>query len=352
MPSDADRGAGLGGGHDEREQTLNQLFSEMDGFDTNQAVVVIAATNRPDVLDPALLRPGRFDRQVVVDAPDRQAREEILKIHTAKLPLGSNVNLGIVARGTPGFTGADRANLANEAALLAARKNKNFVEMDDFEEARDKVLMGAPRSMVISPEEKRLVAYHEAGHALVASVMPSADPVHKITIIPHGRALGVTQQLPLDDRHNYPKDYLVERIAVALGGRAAEKIVFDDVTSGAESDLQVVTSLARKMVGQWGMSEAVGAVSLGVGAEHPFLGREMSREKNFSEQTAAVVDQEIKRIIDEGEKCAEGIMREYRLGLDKVAEALLEFENIEAPKLKEILEGAGVKLRKEAFVEA
>jgi cell division protease FtsH len=339
------RGAGLGGGHDEREQTLNQLLSEMDGFDTNQAVVVIAATNRPDVLDPALLRPGRFDRQVVVDVPDRNAREAILKIHTRKIPVGPDVDMNSIARSTPGFTGADLANLANEATLLAARKNKNIVEMIDFEEAKDKILLGAPRTMVITPEEKRLVAYHEAGHALVASILPNSDPVHKVTIVPRGRALGVTMQLPVDDRHNYPKQYLLERIAVALGGRAAERVVFNDVTSGAENDLQVVTTLARKMVGQWGMSDAVGPVSLGLGAEHPFLGREMASQKNFSEETAAVVDQEIKRIVGDGEICAERIMQENRLGLDGLANALLETEVLDATQVRTILEGAGVKIR-------
>lgn len=338
------RGAGLGGGNDEREQTLNQLLAEMDGFDSSLAVVVIAASNRPDVLDPALLRPGRFDRQIVVDVPDRAGREAILKIHTRDIPLASDVDLPTVARGTPGFTGADLANLANEAALLAARRNKNKVEMADFEAARDKVLMGPERSTVIGVEEKKLIAYHEAGHTLVACLLPNADPIHKVTIVPRGRALGVTQQLPLDDRHNYPKQYLVEKIAVALGGRAAEKLVFNDVTSGGESDLKAVTSLARRMVGQWGMSEAVGPVSLGLGEEHPFLGREMALERNFSEQTAAVADQEIKRIVAEAEERAQSLISQNRKALDRLANGLLQDEVLESGQIKQLLALEGITL--------
>ncbi|MCL5960177.1 MAG: ATP-dependent zinc metalloprotease FtsH [Chloroflexi bacterium] len=338
------RGAGLGGGNDEREQTLNQLLSEMDGFDSSLAVVVIAASNRPDVLDPALLRPGRFDRQILVDVPDRAGREAILKIHTRDIPLAMDVDLATMARGTPGFTGADLANLANEAALLAARKDKDNVEMEDFEAARDKVLMGPERSTVIGEEEKKLIAYHEAGHTLVACLLPKADPIHKVTIVPRGRALGVTQQLPLDDRHNYPKQYLIEKIAVALGGRAAEKLVFNDVTSGAESDLKAVTALARRMVGQWGMSDEVGPVSLGLGEEHPFLGREMALERNFSEQTAAIADREIKRLVAEAENRALSLIRQNRTALDRIAAALLQDEVLEAVQIKEILALEGIML--------
>ncbi len=294
------RGAGLGGGHDEREQTLNQLLVEMDGFETNEGVILIAATNRPDVLDPALLRPGRFDRQVVVARPDVKGREEILKVHARRIPLAPKVDLKVLARGTPGFSGADLANLVNEAALLAARQDKKVVEMIDFENAKDKVLMGVERrSMIISETEKKTIAYHEAGHALVADLLPGADPLHKVTIIPRGRALGLTQQLPADDKYNYSRDYLVNRITILLGGRAAEEIVFQQQTTGAGDDLEKATDMARKMVCEWGMSDRMGPLTFGKGEEHIFLGREVARPKDFSEETAVLIDSEIKRIVVE-----------------------------------------------------
>src|SRR6202011_1905309 len=275
------RGAGLGGGHDEREQTLNQLLVEMDGFETNEGVILIAATNRPDVLDPALLRPGRFDRQVVVARPDVKGREEILKVHSRRIPLAPKVDLKVLARGTPGFSGADLANLVNEAALLAARQDKKVVEMIDFENAKDKVLMGVERrSMIISETEKKTIAYHEAGHALVADLLPGADPLHKVTIIPRGRALGLTQQLPADDKYNYSRDYLADRITILLGGRAAEEIVFQQQTTGAGDDLEKATEMARKMVCEWGMSDKMGPLTFGKGEEHIFLGREVARPKD------------------------------------------------------------------------
>ena len=294
------RGAGLGGGHDEREQTLNQLLVEMDGFETNEGVILIAATNRPDVLDPALLRPGRFDRQVVVPRPDVKGREEILSVHARRIPLAPNVELKVLARGTPGFSGADLANLVNEAALLAARQNKKLVEMLDFENAKDKVLMGVERrSMIISDTEKRTIAYHEAGHALVADFLPGADPLHKVTIIPRGRALGLTMQLPMDDKYNYSRDYLVNRITILLGGRTAEEIVLQQQTTGAGDDLEKATEMARKMVCEWGMSDRLGPLTFGKNEEHIFLGREVARAKDYSEETALVIDSEIKRIVVE-----------------------------------------------------
>src|SRR5438445_149515 len=293
------RGAGLGGGHDEREQTLNQLLVEMDGFETNEGVILIAATNRPDVLDPALLRPGRFDRQVVVPRPDVKGREEILRVHARRIPLAPNVDLKVLARGTPGFSGADLANLVNEAALLAARQNKKLVEMVDFENAKDKVLMGVERrSMIISDAEKRTIAYHEAGHTLVADFLPGTDPVHKVTIIPRGRALGLTQQLPLDDKYNYSKDYLVNRITILLGGRAAEEIVLHQQTTGAGDDLEKATEMARKMVCEWGMSEKLGPLTFGKNEEHLFLGREVARAKDYSEDTALMSGHAIPRPLD------------------------------------------------------
>ncbi|HJV65122.1 MAG TPA: ATP-dependent zinc metalloprotease FtsH, partial [Geomonas sp.] len=287
------RGAGFGGGHDEREQTLNQLLSEMDGFDPHTEVVVISATNRPDVLDPALLRPGRFDRTVVIERPDWRDREKILKVHTRKIPLGPDVDLSVIAKGTPGMTGADLEGLVNEAAILAARENKVVVGLDELERAKDKILMGGERHMVISDEEKRITAYHEAGHALVARLLPSTDPVHKVTILPRGRALGVTQQLPEDDRYHYPRAYLVNRLCVALGGRVAERLVFNDISSGAQSDLKHVTELAEKMVCQWGMSDKIGPMTFPRGEEHPFLGMKLAEEKTFSEEMAWLIDQEI-----------------------------------------------------------
>jgi cell division protease FtsH len=332
------RGAGLGGGHDEREQTLNQLLVEMDGFETNEGVILIAATNRPDVLDPALLRPGRFDRQVVVARPDVRGREEILKVHARRIPLAPKVDLKVLARGTPGFSGADLANLVNEAALLAARQDKKVVEMIDFENAKDKVLMGVERrSMIISEAEKRTIAYHEAGHALVADLLPGADPLHKVTIIPRGRALGLTQQLPADDKYNYSRDYLVNRITILLGGRAAEEIVFQQQTTGAGDDLEKATEMARKMVCEWGMSEKMGPLTFGKGEEHIFLGREVARPKDFSEETAVLIDSEIKRIVVE---CATRARQMIETNLEKLhalARALLERESLDGEEIARIL---------------
>ena len=332
------RGAGLGGGHDEREQTLNQLLVEMDGFETNEGVILIAATNRPDVLDPALLRPGRFDRQVVVARPDVKGREEILKVHARRIPLAPKVDLKVLARGTPGFSGADLANLVNEAALLAARQDKKVVEMIDFENAKDKVLMGAERrSMIISETEKKTIAYHEAGHALVADLLPGADPLHKVTIIPRGRALGLTQQLPSDDKYNYSRDYLVNRITILLGGRAAEEIVFQQQTTGAGDDLEKATDMARKMVCEWGMSDRMGPLTFGKGEEHIFLGREVARPKDFSEETAVLIDSEIKRIVME---CANRARHMIETNLEKLhalARALLERESLDGEEIARIL---------------
>jgi cell division protease FtsH len=332
------RGAGLGGGHDEREQTLNQLLVEMDGFETNEGVILIAATNRPDVLDPALLRPGRFDRQVVVARPDVKGREEILKVHSRRIPLAPKVDLKVLARGTPGFSGADLANLVNEAALLAARQDKKVVEMIDFENAKDKVLMGVERrSMIISETEKRTIAYHEAGHALVADLLPGADPLHKVTIIPRGRALGLTQQLPADDKYNYSRDYLVNRITILLGGRAAEEIVFQQQTTGAGDDLEKATEMARKMVCEWGMSDKMGPLTFGKGEEHIFLGREVARPKDFSEETAVLIDSEIKRIVVE---CATRARHMIETNLEKLhalARALLERESLDGEEIARIL---------------
>ncbi|HSE06898.1 MAG TPA: ATP-dependent zinc metalloprotease FtsH [Methylomirabilota bacterium] len=332
------RGAGLGGGHDEREQTLNQLLVEMDGFETNEGVILIAATNRPDVLDPALLRPGRFDRQVVVARPDVKGREEILKVHARRIPLAPKVDLKVLARGTPGFSGADLANLVNEAALLAARQDKKVVEMIDFENAKDKVLMGVERrSMIISETEKKTIAYHEAGHALVADLLPGADPLHKVTIIPRGRALGLTQQLPADDKYNYSRDYLVNRITILLGGRAAEEIVFQQQTTGAGDDLEKATEMARKMVCEWGMSDRMGPLTFGKGEEHIFLGREVARPKDFSEETAVLIDSEIKRIVVE---CATRARHMIETNLEKLhalARALLERESLDGEEIARIL---------------
>jgi cell division protease FtsH len=332
------RGAGLGGGHDEREQTLNQLLVEMDGFETNEGVILIAATNRPDVLDPALLRPGRFDLQVVVARPDVKGREEILKVHARRIPLAPKVDLKVLARGTPGFSGADLANLVNEAALLAARQDKKVVEMIDFENAKDKVLMGVERrSMIISDTEKKTIAYHEAGHALVADLLPGADPLHKVTIIPRGRALGLTQQLPADDKYNYSREYLVNRITILLGGRAAEEIVFQQQTTGAGDDLEKATEMARKMVCEWGMSDKMGPLTFGKGEEHIFLGREVARPKDFSEETAVLIDSEIKRIVVE---CATRARHMIETNLEKLhalARALLERESLDGEEIARIL---------------
>jgi cell division protease FtsH len=332
------RGAGLGGGHDEREQTLNQLLVEMDGFDTTEGVILIAATNRPDVLDPALLRPGRFDRQVVVNRPDLRGRSEILKVHTKKVPLAADVELEKIARGTPGFSGADLENLVNEAALWAARQNKKEVEFIDFEMAKDKVLMGAERkSMILSDEEKRITAYHEAGHALMAKLLPGTDPVHKVTIIPRGRALGVTMQLPTDDRHNHSKEFLYNTLAILMGGRVAEELVLHNVTTGAGNDLERATDLARKMVCEWGMSEKLGPLTFGRKEEEIFLGREIATKRDFSEQVALEIDLEIKRLVSENYERAKRMLTDNMVSLKALAQALLEKEVLDAPEIDQIL---------------
>jgi len=332
------RGAGLGGGHDEREQTLNQLLVEMDGFESNEGVIIVAATNRPDVLDPALIRPGRFDRQVVVPRPDVKGREEILKVHTRKTPLADNVNLSVLSRGTPGFTGADLENLVNEAALLAARRGKSKLEMADFEASKDKVLMGVERrTMIISEEEKRLTAYHEAGHTLVAKYLPSADPIHKVTIIPRGRALGITQQLPAEDKHTLSKEYILNKIAIFLGGRAAEELVLQTQTTGAGNDLEMATEWARKMVCDYGMSDKMGPLTFGKREEHIFLGRDIAQHKDFSEQTAVDIDTEIKRIVLENYDRAKDIIRQQMERLHRLASALLEKEVLAGEEIDEVL---------------
>ena len=334
------RGAGLGGGHDEREQTLNQLLVEMDGFENNEGVILIAATNRPDVLDPALLRPGRFDRQVVVSRPDIKGRDGILKVHTATVPLTDEVDLKIIARGTPGFTGADLANLVNEAALLAARNDKKAVSMDDFEEAKDKVMMGVERrSMVISEKEKKTTAYHEAGHALVASLLPGTDPLHKVTIIPRGSALGVTMQLPVDEQHTYQKGYLYNSLAILMGGRCAEEICLGEMTTGAGNDIERATEMARKMVCEWGMSEKMGPLSYGSKEEQVFLGRDFSNQKNFSDQTAKLIDQEVKTLVMGGYNRATELLKKNRDTLENLAQALLERETLTGDEVKNIIDG-------------
>jgi cell division protease FtsH len=332
------RGAGLGGGHDEREQTLNQLLVEMDGFDTTEGVILVAATNRPDVLDPALLRPGRFDRQVVVNRPDLKGRSEILKVHTKKVPVATNVELEKIARGTPGFSGADLENLVNEAALWAARQNKKEVENIDFEMAKDKVMMGAERkSMILTDEEKRITAYHEAGHALMAKLLPGTDPVHKVTIIPRGRALGVTMQLPTDDRHNYSKEFLYNTLAILMGGRVAEELVFKHVTTGAGNDLERATDLARKMVCEWGMSEKLGPLTFGQKEDSVFLGRDFATKRDVSDQVALEIDLEIKRFVTENYERAKRVLTEQMTSLKALAEALLEKEVLDAPEIDQIL---------------
>ena len=348
------RGAGLGGGHDEREQTLNQLLVEMDGFENNEGVILIAATNRPDVLDPALLRPGRFDRQVTVDRPDVRGREGVLKVHTATVPLTENVDLKTIARGTPGFTGADLANLVNEAALLAARDDKKSVGNDDFESAKDKVLMGVERrSMVISEKEKRTTAYHEAGHALVALQLPGSDPLHKVTIIPRGRALGVTMQLPEDEKHTYPKNFLYNNLAIFMGGRVAEEICLGQMTTGAGNDIERATEMARKMVCEWGMSEKMGPLTYGSKEEQVFLGRDMANQKNFSDETAKLIDQEVKNLVMGGYKKAYEIITKHRDSLEKMALALLDRETLNASEVKDIINGktppsGGQEVKKES----
>ena len=333
------RGAGIGGGHDEREQTLNQLLVEMDGFEPNEGVIVIAATNRPDVLDPALLRPGRFDRRIVVPLPDVKGREGILKVHTRRVPLADDVDLSIIAKTTPGFSGADLENLVNEAALLAARAGRDKVTMEDFEKAKDKILMGVERKIAISPEEKRRTSYHEAGHALVAKMIPGTDPVHKVTIIPRGLALGVTQQLPQDDRHTYTREYLLNTVTVLLGGRAAEELVLGDMTTGAGNDIEKATDIVRKMVCEWGMSERLGPLSFGKKGEEVFLGRDFVLHKDYSEETARKIDEEVERIVRECYERAKKILKENIDKLHKLAEALLEKEVLDGKEIDRIIFG-------------
>ena len=333
------RGAGLGGGHDEREQTLNALLVEMDGFESNEGVILIAATNRPDVLDPALLRPGRFDRRVVVPRPDVRGREEILRVHTRKVPLSEDVDLSVIARGTPGFSGADVANLVNEAALWAARMNRKFVAMADFEMSKDKVLMGAERrSMILSDEEKKNTAYHEAGHALVAAMTPGADPLHKVTIIPRGMALGVTMQLPIDDKHTYTKEFLESQLAVLMGGRAAEEIFLNHITTGAGNDIERATEIARQMVCEWGMS-SLGPLTFGKKEEAIFLGREIAQHRDYSEDTAIKIDVEVRGIVNMGYSRARQILETNSDALERVARALLDREVLDAIELKMLMEG-------------
>ena len=334
------RGAGLGGGHDEREQTLNQILVEMDGFDTKANVILLAATNRPDVLDKALLRPGRFDRQIVVDVPDLNGREAILKIHTRKVRLGKDVDLSIIAKSTPGLTGADLENLVNESALLAARNNKKTISMIDFENAKDKVMMGTERkSMILTPEDKKVIAYHEAGHALVAYHTKGADPVHKITIIPRGQALGITAQIPEIERFNYPKSYMLGRLDILMGGRCAEKLIFNDTSTGAGNDIEVATNIARKMVCDWGMSDKVGPLKFGKKEEEVFLGRDYSQQKNYSEEKSILIDQEISAFVKNAELCADKILSNFRYQLDDLAKELLEKETISGNEMKNIIEG-------------
>ncbi|HWR36533.1 MAG TPA: ATP-dependent zinc metalloprotease FtsH [Clostridia bacterium] len=339
------RGAGLGGGHDEREQTLNQLLVEMDGFESNEGVILIAATNRPDVLDPALLRPGRFDRRVVVSRPDVRGREEILRVHTRKIPMNDDVDLSVLARGTPGFSGADLANMVNEAALNAARQNRKTVLMYDFELAKDKVLMGAERkSMILSDEEKRVTAYHEAGHALVAVKMKHSDPLHKVTIIPRGMALGVTMQLPIDDKHTYTRDYLETRLAIMMGGRIAEELFLTTMTTGAGNDIEQASELARKMVCEFGMSK-MGPITFGKKEEQIFLGREISQHRDFSEATAIQIDEEVKRFVNNGYQSAYEILNSNHEVMHNIAKALLEREVLDANELQAIIEGKQLAAR-------
>ena len=343
------RGAGLGGGHDEREQTLNQLLVEMDGFESNEGVILVAATNRPDVLDPALLRPGRFDRRIVVNRPDVKGREGILSVHTKKIPMADDVDVAVLARGTSGFSGADLANLVNEAALNAARYNQKVVRMHDFEYAKDKVLMGAERrSMIISEEEKKVTAIHEAGHALLTVKLPHADPIHKVTIIPRGMALGLTQQLPMDEKHNYAREYLEDQIAILLGGRIAEEITNGSMTTGAGNDLERATDLARRMVCEWGMSTAMGPLTFGKKEEQIFLGREISQHQDYSEDTALRIDQEVKRFITDNYNRALAILTEHKAPLMAMADALLQRETLDAEQVIRL--AAGLKLDEPAQI--
>ncbi|HEY7685777.1 MAG TPA: ATP-dependent zinc metalloprotease FtsH [Gemmatimonadales bacterium] len=336
------RGAGLGGGHDEREQTLNQLLVEMDGFESNEGVILLAATNRPDILDPALLRPGRFDRQIIVDMPDMKGREQILRVHTRKIPLAQNVNLEPIAKGTPGLSGAELSNIVNEAALLAARRNKAAVDMVDLDDAKDKVMLGLERrSMVLSEEERKLTAYHEAGHALVSLHVPGADPIHKVTIVPRGRSLGITHWLPEEDRHNYTKQFILSHLATAYGGRVAEELVFgpEKVTTGAAMDIQQATDMARRMVTQFGMSDAVGPIAVGDREAEIFLGREVTQRREISNRTAELVDTELKRILGEAFERARQILIEHRSALDRLAAALLERETLDGDEVVLVVAG-------------
>lgn len=346
------RGTGLGGGNDEREQTLNQLLSEMDGFEAHDEVIVMSATNRPDVLDPALLRPGRFDRQVTVERPDWRAREEILKVHTRQVPIDDDVDLQVIARSTPGMCGADLENLVNEAALIAARENAQTVTMQHFEQAKDRVLMGTERKLVMSQQEKRITAYHEAGHTLLARLSPGADPIHKVSIIPRGQALGVTQQLPVDDRYHYSRSYLMTRIAVSLGGRAAEKAIFEEYSTGAQNDLKQATDLAEKMVCQWGMSERVGPMSINRGEEHPFLGRKLASDNAFSQHMAWIIDQEIEKVVKAGEQTADEIIANHLPVLEKLADALLEEEVLDRKRVDEVLRETGIEVKDDPVAQA
>jgi cell division protease FtsH len=334
------RGAGLGGGHDEREQTLNQLLVEMDGFESNEGVILVAATNRPDVLDPALLRPGRFDRRIVVNRPDVKGREGILGVHTKKIPMSDDVDVAVLARGSSGFSGADLANLVNEAALNAARFNQKVVRMLDFEFAKDKVLMGAERrSMIISEGEKRITAIHEAGHALLTVMLPQADPIHKVTIIPRGMALGLTQQLPIDEKHNYSREYLEDQIAILLGGRIAEEITIGSITTGAGNDLERATELARRMVCEWGMSETLGPLTFGKKEEQIFLGREIAQHQDYSEDTALRIDQEVKKFVTDNYARAQNVLLEHKQKLLDMADALLTRETLDADQVRRIAAG-------------
>jgi len=345
------RGAGLGGGHDEREQTLNALLVEMDGFESNEGVILIAATNRPDVLDPALTRPGRFDRQVVVPYPDIKGREGILAVHVKNITVAEDADMQVVARGTPGFSGADLANLVNEAALLAARKNHTKVHMDDFEEAKDKVLMGTERrSMIMSDEEKKNTAYHEAGHALVAHMLPAADPIHKVTIIPRGRALGLMQQLPIEDRYSYDREFLRAQLAVMHGGRAAEEIVFDKLTTGASDDINRATDLARKMVCEWGMSDDMGPLTFGKKDEQIFLGREIAQHRDYSESTAIKIDEEVRKIVTDAHEVAQTILNEQLEALHNLANSLLDREVLDGQEIEAVIRGETLPERKKPAV--
>jgi len=336
------RGAGLGGGHDEREQTLNQLLVEMDGFEANEGVILIAATNRPDVLDPALLRPGRFDRTVIVPRPDIKGREGILSVHVRRVPLDSDVDIAVLARGTPGFAGADLENLVNEAALLAAREDKDKVNMQDFELAKDKVMMGSERkSMIISEEEKRITAYHEAGHALVAKMLPGTDPIHKVTIVPRGMALGLTQQIPIDEKHTYPKDYLLNNVVILFGGRVAEELVLNHMTTGAGNDIERATDIAHQMVCEWGMSEKLGPITFGKKEEQIFLGRDFTQQQDYSENTAVAIDAEVRRIIMESYERAKKILTTNLGLLHKVAQQLLEKESLDGSDIDALVREFG-----------